>query len=201
MNYDTRTLQTMQKEMATVLESRENEEHTLESDDENSNGFNKNANENSINDDETPANETKVDQTFESNDDINNHETSANETKADQTFEINDESTNDNAESDMNNVNDDETPDDEKQNHTKLEWFPLITFISNDLFLEYIKKENFARGASRTTKFLTNTYLRCNLVKKDGPQCAARLRLTMQKDEISWQVYTNRQAHTRRNQE
>lgn len=70
------------------------------------------------------------------------------------------------------------------------------TFTNVEEYNAYMKQEHFSIRKSTTTGLVENRYMRCNLVKKVGPQCAARLAVRLSKEVKTWVVESNRLAHT-----
>lgn len=83
-----------------------------------------------------------------------------------------------------------------KHSNARPDWFLVTTFTNAEEYDAYIKQENFSAHKTVTTKKVINRYMRCKLVKKNGPQCRARLCVRMSKQEISWLVFTNGHEHT-----
>lgn len=83
-----------------------------------------------------------------------------------------------------------------KPRNTRPDWFPLVTFTTEEQYIDYIKREPFSVHKTLDTKKITNRYLRCTLVKKIGPQCASRLCVRSNKNEDKWCVFTNGRDHT-----
>lgn len=83
-----------------------------------------------------------------------------------------------------------------KPRNTRPDWFPLVTFTTEEQYIDYIKRETFSVHKTLDTKKITNRYLRCTLVRKIGPQCASRLCVRSSKNEDTWCVFTNGRHHT-----
>lgn len=76
-------------------------------------------------------------------------------------------------------------------------WENPIIFETEDSYTQYIQRLHFAVHKTRCSGIATHRYLRCNLVKKKGEQCAARLCARTHEDLTSWIVYSNGLQHTR----
>lgn len=86
--------------------------------------------------------------------------------------------------------------DNVKRRNDRPEWYPLITFTNISDFNEYMKKHNFATSGTEKAYRQTTRYMRCNLVRKNGVQCAARLCVRLSNYEKTWVVLSNRFEHT-----
>lgn len=83
-----------------------------------------------------------------------------------------------------------------KHSNARPDWFLVTTFTNAEEYDAYIRHEQFSAHKTVTTKKVINRYMRCKLVKKNGPQCRARLCVRMSKKEITWLVFTNGHDHT-----
>lgn len=83
-----------------------------------------------------------------------------------------------------------------KHSNARPDWFPVTSFTNAAEYDAYIKRENFSVHKTVTTKKVINRYMRCKLVKKNGPQCRTRLCVRISKQEFSWVVLTNGHDHT-----
>lgn len=127
------------------------------------------------------------------------------------TVNANDELTqtdNDHVDADNDNAlhiqNDDGTaantiPDNEMQINAAAstnDWKKICSVTSHDVYKEYVKKHHFSTTSLLTRGKCKTRYMRCNLVKRDGPQCAAKISVRMPLDSAIWDVHSNQKEHT-----
>lgn len=94
------------------------------------------------------------------------------------------------------NGNDSGIEEDKILKKTSTVWENPIVFETEDLYAQYIKRLHFSAHKTSHSEIATHRYLRCNLVKKIGPQCAARLCARTYEDATTWIVYSNGMQHT-----
>lgn len=75
-------------------------------------------------------------------------------------------------------------------------WKQIHTLRSNDEYKDYLKLNNFSVSSTLKRGTVVTRYMRCNLVKQKGEQCAARISVRMPTNSVEWVVCSNAMQHT-----
>lgn len=78
----------------------------------------------------------------------------------------------------------------------RVQWYAVRTFNTEQDCLAHALAEGFSVLKKMDGKLVIHRYLRCNLVKANGPQCEAKRKLQISNAALGWEYFTNACEHT-----